>query len=407
LQVPGPDRVLGRLRSFEPIRFPPLRWLASSLPYLAILLFLGGVLFQVDLMFLSGMLAASLAAFLFVYLLKQIPRLLADLWKRHVLAVPDRTAKLDPSDRSSFAAALDRLPSWLGSLSSSQRRHLSGDLEQRYLDFINRFQSALNSRFAWLFGVGTAAIMYVSFPIRFYPLSHAWWNHLTDWLAAFLRQGSWLPIVEVALQLVLAFGLGLLLWRMAVTAHKIYQLGGVFDFKLQVSHPDHCGGFRPVGDVCLTNALILTMPATFLAIWLTANRPEFSYYTSYYHDLLWIVFVLALVAFVQPVYGVHLAMQRDRLRLQKSVDDVDQRIADLTSELLAEAGSADANRLDELRRQLSALREIYEANSVIPTWPFDRRVVSRFSLAQFIPLLGLTGIGPSVVSTLERVFPTH
>ena len=112
---------------------------------------------------------------------------------------------------------------------------------------------------------------------------------------------------------------------------------------------------------------------------------------------------MALVAFVQPLYGVHQAMLRERFRLQAPLDEVEQRIAQLTQRILDEARNASTEQLDDFRKQLGALREIYELNSQVPVWPFDRKLLGRFSLAQFIPLLSLTGVAPAVVSTLERV----
>ncbi len=115
--------------------------------------------------------------------------------------------------------------------------------------------------------------------------------------------------------------------------------------------------------------------------------------------------MLALVAFLQPLYGVHLAMVRERFRLQAPLDEVEQRIALLTQRVLEQARNANTEQLDDFRKQLGALREIYELNARVPVWPFDRKVLGRFSLAQFVPLLSLTGVAPAVVSTLDRVFP--
>lgn len=409
-QSPAPpvDSVVTRLKSFQPIRGLVLKWVVLALPYAALLLLLGAMFAGADPMFLTGMLAVAAAAFLFKALLRQIPVVLERLWKRQALAVPNRsTASSEPL----LESLINRLPSWLGSPDRNQAARMPADLTARYLYFIKRFESALNHRFAWVFGAVLTGIMYVSFSIRIYPTSHGWWTHLLDWPVMLVQLGDWLYIAGAAAQLVLAFVLGLLLWRMAVAAHKVYQMGNIFELKLQVTHPDNCGGLRPLGDLCLTNALILTTPAIFLAAWLTvipAYGPfsnHYSSYVNYYYDLLWIVVVLALVAFVQPLYGVHLAMVRERSRLQIPLDDVDQRIAKTTQRLLDEAGSANTEQLDDLRKQLAALREIYELNSDVPVWPFDSKVLGRFSLAQFIPMLGLTGVAPAVVATLERVFP--
>ena len=406
--APRIDPVLARLKSFQSIRGRVLKFVVLALPYAALLLLLGAFLIGADPMFLTGMLAAAAAGFLFQALLRQIPRVLERLWKRQAVAVPARTAAFGAPLLESL---LNRLPSWLGSPDSNQTVDMPADLTARYLYFIKRFESALNHRFSLIFAVVLTGIMYVSFSIRIYQTSHRWWTHLIDWPVMLVQTGYWSYLAFAASQLVFAFVLGLLLWRMAVAAHKVYQLGSIFDLKLQVSHPDNCGGLRSLGDLCLTNALILTTPAIFLAAWLTvipAYGPfsyRYSSYVSFYYVLLWIVVVLALVAFVQPLYGVHRAMARERARLQAPLDEVELRIAHLTQRLLEGAGTANTEQLDDFRKQVAALREIYELNANVPVWPFDRKLLGRFSLAQFIPLLSLTGVAPAVVATLERVFP--
>jgi hypothetical protein len=403
--TPNGDPVLARLKSFRAVHGRILNGVVLALPYAALALLLGAFIAGADPMFLTGMLAAAVAAFLFQMLLRQIPAVLKALWKRQVFALPDHAPV---SNVPISAALLDRLPSWLGSLGARQRLGLPAELTPRYLYYINQFESALNHRFSWMFGVGLSAIMYVSFSIRLYQTSHRWWSHLLDWPLSLVQKGDWSYLAFAASQLLLAFVLGLLLWRMAVAAHKVYQVGDLFDLKLQVTDPDQCAGLKPLGDVCLTNALILTVPAIFMAAWLIAIPAfgdRFTYYVAYYHSLLWIVFALALVAFLQPLYGVHRAMVRGRVKLQGPLDDVDQRIADLTNRLLRDAGTANFEQLDELRKELAARREIYDLNANVAVWPFNRKLLGRFSLAQFIPLLSLTGIGPAFVDTLERVFP--
>ena len=405
--APRIDPVLARLKSFQSIRGRVLRFVVLGLPYAALLLLIGAFLAGSDPMFLTGMLAAAAAGFLFQALLHQIPVVLERLWKRQVIAVPAHSAG---SAVPLVEALLNRLPSWLGSPNPTQKGELPRDVTARYLYFIERFEIALNHRFSWIFAGVLTGVMYISFSIRLYRTSD-WWTHLMDWPVTLVQGGNWPYLAFAASQLVFAFVLGLLLWRMAVAAHKIYQLGNIFDLRLQVSHPDNCGGLRPLGDLCLTNALILSTPAIFLAAWLTvipAYGPfsvRYSSYVSFYYVLLWIVVVLALVAFLQPLYGVHQAMVRERFRLQAPLDEVEQRIALLTQRLLEQARNANTEQLDDFRKQLGALREIYELNAHVPVWPFDRKVLGRFSLAQFIPLLSLTGVAPAVVSTLDRVFP--
>src|SRR5712692_11313811 len=71
--APRIDSVLARLTSFQSIRGRVLRFVVLGLPYVALLLRIGAFLAGSDPMFLTGMLAAAAAGFLFQALLHQIP----------------------------------------------------------------------------------------------------------------------------------------------------------------------------------------------------------------------------------------------------------------------------------------------------------------------------------------------
>lgn len=152
------------------------------------------------------------------------------------------------------------------------------------------------------------------------------------------------------------------------------------------------------------------MPAIYLAAWLIvipgfgADHNRYAVYVPYYEVLLAVIFGLALITFALPLYAVHRAMLRQRDRLQGPLYELGARIDALTRSMLAEARTAAPDRLEKLRQEQEMLLNVYEATSDIPTWPFDRAILRRFSIAQFVPLLSLTGIAPSVVAALEKVF---
>jgi len=378
---PAPDAIAVRLVAFRPIHGPALRVAALAMPWV-VLAAVAGLLIAPprDPMFISGVLAAAVAGFLFQVLLNELPEILHKLWRRGVLAP------------------------WPGAGPESE-----ADLGGTYLAFIDRLDRYLNSRLSWACGLGIAGALFMSFPARF---SHgsAWWWHPLRWLVDPVTAGAWAYLGSVTLQLVLAFVLGLLLWRMAVIAVMVARLGSTFEFDLRLQHPDHSGGLRPLGDLCLTNALILSAPAIFLAGWLIvipgfgADHNRYGAYVPYYESLLVVVFGLAVVAFALPLYAVHRGMLRQRARLQEPLYELGARIDELTRTLLAEARTGAADRLDQLRREQETLAQIYGATSDIPTWPFDRAILRKFTIAQFIPLLSLTGIAPGFVTVLEKVF---
>ncbi len=378
---PAPDAVALRLHAFRPVHGRPLRLAALVLPWV-VLAAVAALLIAPprDPMFISGVLAAAVAGSLFQVLLNELPAILHKLWRRGVFAVRQR-----PGAES------------------------EEDLGAAYLAFLDRLDRYLNSRLSWACGLGIAGALFMSFPARF-SRGSGWWRDPLQWLVDAVTAGAWSYLGSVTLQLVLAFVLGLLLWRMGVIAVMVARLGSTFDFDLRLQHPDHSGGLRPLGDLCLTNALILSAPAIFLAGWLIvipgfgADHNRYAAYVPYYESLLVVVFGLAVVAFALPLYAVHHGMLRQRARLQEPLYELGARIDELSRALRAEARTGTADRLDQLRKEQDTLTQVYLATSDIPTWPFDRAILRKFTIAQFIPLLSLTGIAPSIVATLERVF---
>lgn len=322
-----------------------------------------------DPMFLTGLLSAAVASFLFQALLTRTPQALQRLWQQESI-------KGDP-------ATFDQ--------------------------FVNGLQRQLNSRLSWLSGAFIASLMFLSFPTRF-ANGGSPWVHPVDWIAALARIGRWDYLVGALLQVVLALVLGLLLWRMLVVAFMIGGVGRRLHVEVQPRHPDKAGGLRSLGDLCLINALTLSAPAIFLAAWLIlipGFGPDHRYqaYVHYYYLLLMIVFVLALCAFALPAYFVHRAMVAQKARLEIPLFELSARIDELTQSLMKGAGTEPPEDLAKLSGEREALQQLYTSDASIPVWPFDAAILRRFTIAQFIPLLSLTGVAPNIVQALQQTFP--
>ncbi len=366
--------VLARLNdgSFESVRIGLLRGLVWVLPWaiIAMLLFLLLIYNVREPMIITGLLAAATAAILFRALLEALPEVLIRLWTQRALKRRANDGKV-----TDIAAA-------------------------DYIKVVKNLDARLNNRMQWLCGIVVALAMYISFPIRLNP-PNAWVTHSVDWMAS----AGGLYLLFVWMQVAFAFVLGLLLWRMIAIAEQISRLGRTFELNVQPQHPDHSGGLKVLGDICLLNASILIVPAIFLGGWLTAI-PAFGagnhyyVYVSYYQGLLIFVFTLATIAFIYPLLGVHAAMVRERSRLRLHLDGLSTKIDVLSRSILEET---DVNRLQQLSNERTLRLAAYEQNSSIPVWPFDAAILRKFSLGQLIPLLSLTGISPTIVTTLQKV----
>ena len=429
-----------RLRTFRPIQGWTLRSATRVMPWMvlacvAALLIAG----DRDPMFISALVAAAVAGFLFQVLMRELPEVLQELWNREVLKPDQRGRPSNRPDRSD-AQPLEGLARIQIQMNQTRQimqglwnrarvvvRPLHGILHRRYgfepgkscaqtyLAFLDSLERQLNSTLSWGCGLVIAGAFFMSYAARFSNGSD-WWLHPIRWLSVPVAAGAWhhtwfwVYLGLIALEMLLAYALGLLLWRMAVMAVAVARMGATFDFDVKLQHPDHSGGLRPLCDICLTNALILTVPATYLAGWLIvipafgASHNRYAFYVQYYESLLAFVFGLAVVAFALPLYAVHRGMLRERPRLRKPLYELGRQIDALTRDSLKEAQAGDVNELKDLRKQQASLTRLYRATSDIPSWPFDRSILRKFGIAQIIPVLSLTGIAPQIVATVERIF---
>ena len=390
--------------SFRPIRNPILQWVLKVIP-LGILGFVlvDGLLTQLYVadnpMFLTGLLSAALAAFLFRTLLDQVPETLDSLWARKVLKLKSEM----PIKEAEKQTLVGRLLRWLPETwwECPEKPEAGRELGQVYCAFVDSFEDHLNHWASWVLGLFFASIMYVSFPLR---LDQGW---TFNWMRVMVHRWGWWPLIGSVSQIAIAYILGLFVWRMIVIAWKVRRLGHVFDFDIQVQHPDKSGGLKPLGDLCFSNALVISVPGVFLAGWAIAvQHLDISRYTlwaSFYQQLLLVLVVLAFLAFFHPLFAVHRAMVRQQTRIRRQLDELSLQIDKLAQMLLDKADTLGAERGEELSKELALLQQVYQNNSAIPVWPFDKNIVLKFISSQAIPLLSLTGIGPSVLNVLESM----
>lgn len=211
-----------------------------------------------------------------------------------------------------------------------------------------------------------------------------------------------LMLADMVGEALLGLALGLVLWRMLVVAVKVRELGTRFDLRLQLNHPDRCGGFRPLGDICLWNALLVTVPAIFLAAWVVLG-PRMGYGTTYvglHTAFLGVLAVLAPVTFIAPLWTIHQTMVREATRLRVEVEQLGQQIDRLSRDLLERSDELTPDQVAALARDVEVRQESYKRSEKIPTWPIDLGLAVRFGTSQAIPLLSLTGLSKPIVDAV-------
>jgi hypothetical protein len=160
-------------------------------------------------------------------------------------------------------------------------------------------------------------------------------------------------------------------------------------------HIDGAAGLNPVGAFCSHQALILAIPAAFLAIWSfvipawpeTTVRLRYEVWMHPYLGLLAITLVLETLVFVLPMLSFHRAMCAEKERLLKDADELSQEIALISNQLPIARTSEERNLLNE---ELSFKTRQFWDIERMPTWPVDVSLVRKFTLANVslaVPLI--------------------
>ena len=312
---------------------------------------------------LLSYLAVLLAFLLFVRLYDQLPATLRALWDR-------------------------------GCLKSKTNEGLR---ESEYTAFLEQFDKRLNSVWSWVLGIAFVLLANV-IPFDNVTIQGA------DWMVLGLAAFSY-------------FLNGVGLWKLVIVAYTTLRLPVQFRIRVQPAHPDESGGLGPIGDLCFTNALILLGPALYFVAWVAyASSPEIfsgiseinqqmapysnALHQGAFHIILLAILACELLVFLLPLYQIHREMVRQAAAHHQGLDALAQRMAALNLRLMANIETLDPAEVRKSMEEMKSLRDMYEHNAQVPTWPFKRSVVLKFLSSQIVPLLSLTGLAKPIIDAL-------
>ncbi len=353
------DNVAQALDSFQGVRNRVLRWVLRLLPWVILLLVIV-IFIKYDhrapgtVMYITGMVAAALSLFAFQLLMGLIPETLSALWNRRIIVNQPEMVLVDAKITEEVFN-----PDNNGSDSSQ--------LENQYLEYISGLEKSMNHPAHWLTGLAFSLLVFT-------------WDYSSK------------------IEFFIAFIIGLMAWRMVVASVKIWQLERTFYLEPQLGHADGCGGLEPLGNLCLWNALIVTIPGIFLGGWILIkfiSGPGTDYYllsaayTPLFYKLLTIPVVFAVFSFFLPLWGVHQTMVTWRAKIQRQLDRLGYNINYLDSELLNKADKLEPQESENMSKKLELMREIYQKNRSIPEWPFNTKIIIKFATSQAVAILGL------------------
>jgi hypothetical protein len=324
----------------------------------------------VDVPYLTGGLAIVFSILFARNLFEQFPQILLMLWRRKILCPKQK----DDSSGDDF---------------------LSQTTYKIFLEFVQAIPKRMNSIVGLICGIIGAIITgWLIWLLDTDLLQDIYFNMTTPF--------SWygtLLLVRLTF-LITGFVGGIIGWRILVIADTVSKFGRIFDFDLQINHPDGCGGLEPIGDLCLKLAYVISPFPVLLGLWLVfINSFDIRFLRMAPENISSLSFTIVfltiptatvcLFMFFLPLGSVHTAMLRAKSRLQIKLDSISQEIHQLSSNLLTKANSLAPQRGTSLEEKIVFLKRVYAQNSQIPTWPYRSTHIWGLISTQIVPALGV------------------
>jgi len=277
--------------------------------------------------------------------------LIAGLWLAH--GVPDKLE--DTLDRLANRGALAVTPERLYSFKQ--------ELETRLVKY-------------WALGAGSIVALSILIAFAF----------------AFPGREIYFRIPLILAEMLGGYIAGCYLGRMACygTLGSSLKKAGI-ELRVIAGHPDSVGGLKPVGNFYFHQAMVVAIPAIFLATWLLLIplpyfHPFYHHWQRAYAGLLALAIVSEMLAFLIPLKSFHLEMERHKRILSQEADKLAPEIAEIQRRL-AEGQPGDEAKA--LKDSLADKTARYWAIEQLPAWPIDLRTKRLFSLSNIALLLPL------------------
>lgn len=393
-----PEDVAQALNGFHGIRNRALRKIVYEILPLSLLtgalvsIFL---MHETYLMYISMIVAVVLTFLVFKVVMLSIPEVLGTIWNMNIISDSDSLANISQSAlREKFTAFLrdfeDNLNHTPGQVTLGTLFALILFARSIY-KFINWLPEDFSSLLLFRAGGDTALLKGIQLYMNVYLTRYPVEQPLKFWTGFILE-----PVI--------GFFLGLIVWKILVTGVEIWKINKTFDLVPHLAHPDTCGGLEPLGNLCLYNALIVSIWGIFLGGWMMLGPfTEYGlFYSPLFYNLLPIPVIIAVITFFLPLWGLHQHMIYKKLRIMRRLDRISQNINKLENRRLNLADNMEAEATD-LSKNIENLRKVYNDNLNYPEWPFNYRILLAFVTSQAVPLLSLAGLGTPLLNVINSL----
>ena len=345
--------------------------------------------FSLDVIYVSFALLAMAIVWLYQRFAKQAPRALLGLWENGMLS--PKTAAED-----------------IGGISTAK-------------DFLKRYKAALSNRRRFILMGAILLIVDIILAHYITTISTPSFETFPDATNTLFLVFKFVIFADLWVGVILMAA-----WSMLVTMYFIRRLPQALNLEVIPSHPDQCGGLKPIGDICLELALIAVISSLVLAYWGSVGKalrtagmlPKFSdervaevverslpgtslefkklfdptrepqQITRRFANLGTAIGIIGGGwLFLYPVLGIHERMKDKKAEFAQKLAEA---AAEFDIELEHSIHARDDKQIEQAHNKLDILQNTYPLLQNYPVWPVSRRIfITKFATPEFLTIVGL------------------
>ena len=296
------------------------------------------------------------------YLLKQVPKIFADLWKNGVIQPNLNQKKSVKKDDKSHSERIE-------------------EIKKKYNEKLKKLEKMINSKRSYIL-----AAIYVSIheSVSLYSVYRI---PKTEAVTIAYHDIRFFPLTGIVMHMTYAiiyFFTIIILYKGIFLICFFRKLPENFNLQVKPLHPDNCGGLKPIGNFCVGIDYMLLIFG--IAV---VSQSIFSY--SETTDI-FITFALsayvvsAIFLFFYPLWPIHNLMKSQKndllYKLNEEMDPIYQEVYEKITKL----SKINTGKLQKVEK----LDKIYERTSRMPTWPSDIGGFIKFLTTILIPVMSTT-----------------
>lgn len=214
-----------------------------------------------------------------------------------------------------------------------------------------------------------------------------------------LTQGLWRFLDNFFFPLFLMYLATSFIWVIGATGLYVRRLADHLPLRIQLTHPDNCGGFKFLGIFALNMALVTLADASLLALYtLWSGYTIWSVGTS---TLLLFLIIASYGTFFAPIFAVHRSMLKERSAYEDAIAGRTAKIEEQINEALRKG---DLSQLKTAKEDLELAHALFPDTIGFPNWPFNWRMLITFFSSQLIPIISFAiGASPVVSDFFAKV----